>query len=53
MNVVRYVILHELAHRLEYNHTERFWNIVSVQQPDYLVAKEWLKGNGGLLERDF
>ncbi len=53
MNVVRYVILHELAHRLEYNHTERFWNIVSVQQPDYLTAKEWLKENGGLLERDF
>lgn len=53
MNVVRYVILHELAHRLEYNHTEKFWNIVSVQQPDYLTAKEWLKENGGLLERDF
>ncbi|WP_405332995.1 M48 family metallopeptidase [Fibrobacter sp.] len=53
MNVVRYVVLHELAHRLEYNHTDRFWNIVSVQQPDYLTAKEWLKENGGLLERDF
>lgn len=53
MNVIRYVILHELAHRLEYNHTEKFWNIVSVQQPDYQSAKEWLKENGGLLEKDF
>lgn len=53
MNVIRYVIIHELAHRLEYNHTGRFWNIVSIQQPDYLIAKEWLKENGGLLERDF
>lgn len=53
MNVVRYVVLHELAHRLEYNHTDRFWNIVSVQQPEYRTAKEWLKEYGGLLERDF
>ena len=44
--VINYVVIHELAHLLELNHSERFWNIVKVQMPNYLEAKEWLKGNG-------
>jgi hypothetical protein len=40
------VVIHELAHLIELNHSERFWNIVKVQMPNYLEAKEWLKGNG-------
>ncbi|MBL7794546.1 MAG: M48 family metallopeptidase [Saprospiraceae bacterium] len=45
--VINYVVIHELAHLLELNHSERFWNIVKVQMPNYLEAKEWLRGNGG------
>lgn len=48
--VIDYVIVHELAHLLEPNHTEEFWNIVAVQVPKYEKAKEWLRNNGGLLE---
>lgn len=44
--VINYVVIHELAHLLELNHSERFWNIVRVQMPNYLEAKEWLKKNG-------
>ena len=44
--VINYVVVHELAHLLELNHSERFWNIVKVQMPNYLEAKEWLRGNG-------
>ena len=44
--VINYVVIHELAHLIELNHSERFWNIVKVQIPNYLEAKEWLKGNG-------
>lgn len=44
--VINYVVVHELAHLIELNHSERFWNIVKVQMPNYLEAKEWLKGNG-------
>jgi predicted metal-dependent hydrolase len=52
MYVVDYVIVHELAHLLEANHTPRFWNIVRAQLPKMEKAKEWLKGNGGILEED-
>ena len=51
--VIDYIIVHELAHLLEPNHTPEFWNIVSVQLPHYSKAKEWLKENGKLLETDF
>lgn len=32
--------------REQFHHLERFWNIVKVQIPNYLEAKEWLKENG-------
>lgn len=44
--VIKYIVIHELAHLLELNHSERFWNIVKIQMPNYLEAKEWLKENG-------
>lgn len=53
MRVVEYIIVHELAHLLEPNHTPAFWNIVAVQLPHYEKAKEWLKQYGHLLEVDF
>ena len=53
MFVIDYVIVHELAHFLESNHTTKFWNIVEVQAPNYLKAKNWLKVHGGLLESEF
>ena len=53
INVIDYVIIHELAHLLENNHTPKFWNIVKIQHSDFQTAKEWLKENGNLLEIDF
>ncbi len=50
MFVIDYVVVHELAHLLETNHTPRFWNIVRTQIPMMEKAKVWLKENGGLLE---
>lgn len=44
--VINYVVIHELAHLIELNHTEHFWNIVRVQMPNYEEAKEWLRENG-------
>lgn len=51
--VIDYLVVHELAHFLEPNHTARFWNIIAVQVPYYEQAKEWLRQNGNLLEVDF
>lgn len=50
INVLNYVIVHELAHLIEPNHNDNFWNIIKVQIPKYLKAKQWLKMNGELLE---
>ncbi len=53
MYVLEYLIAHELVHLIENNHTPRFWNILSIQVPNYEKAKNWLKKNGQLLEVDF
>lgn len=53
MYVLEYLVAHELVHLMESNHTSRFWNILSIQVPNYLKAKEWLKDKGHLLEVDF
>ncbi len=50
MIVVDYLIVHELAHVLEPNHSQDFWNIVAVQVPSWGKARRWLKQHGGMLE---
>ncbi len=52
MFVIDYVIVHELAHLLEANHTSRFWNIVRTHAPRMERARNWLRENGQILERD-
>ena len=38
-----YVVVHELCHLHEFNHSPRFWALVGQQLPDYEVWKKWLK----------
>lgn len=52
MNVIEYIIVHELTHLLEANHTPEFWNRVRTSLPRYDVAKKWLKSYGYELEID-
>ena len=50
--VRRYVVIHELCHLKEMNHSPAFWRLVASQMPDYQKAKEWLKTEGRtLIER--
>ncbi|MGO8764025.1 MAG: M48 family metallopeptidase [Limisphaerales bacterium] len=44
-----YIILHELMHLRQMNHSEKFWREVRDVCPDYHDAKRWLKENPGLL----
>ena len=41
--LIEYVIVHELAHLLEMNHSTQFWNIVEEVLPDYRIRKQRLK----------
>ncbi len=47
--VMDYVIVHELCHRLEMNHSSRFWALVESVIPDYKKRKLWLKENGNAI----
>ncbi|SFV89766.1 Putative predicted metal-dependent hydrolase [hydrothermal vent metagenome] len=42
MYVIDYVIVHELAHLIEFNHSPKFWNIVKTQIGDFEDHKSWL-----------
>jgi len=44
--VIDYVIIHELAHLTELNHSPRFWKLVSDAMPDYKKKEKWLKEHG-------
>lgn len=44
--VLDYVVVHELAHRLEMNHSPAFWKIVEQVLPDYQERRRWLKEHG-------
>lgn len=48
-NVMEYVIVHELCHLKEMNHSIRFWRLVESVFPGYKVARIWLKSNGKTL----
>lgn len=50
--VLDYVVVHELSHRLEMNHSVRFWTQVEKVIPDYRKPRKWLKEHGsGLMLR--
>lgn len=44
--VLDYVVIHELAHLKQLNHSPAFWREVEKVLPDYRIRKEWLKSHG-------
>jgi len=49
VHVQDYIILHELCHLRELNHSRRFWKEVESVCPEYEAAESWLKKHGSLL----
>lgn len=47
--VINYVVIHELAHTIEKNHSRRFWSKVDLYTPAYKQHSKWLKNNKHLL----
>jgi hypothetical protein len=48
---INYLIVDELVHLRESNHTPAFWRRVQTAIPDYLGRKRWLAENGGAATR--
>lgn len=49
LEVIDYIVIHELVHLIEKNHSRSFWNKVFLLMPDYKSHKKWLNENGYLL----
>ncbi len=52
LEVLDYVVVHELCHRLELNHSPRFWALVGKVIPDYKKHQKWLKDNGSRVMKE-
>lgn len=44
--VFRYVVVHELCHRVHLDHSERFWALVARQMPGFEAQRRWLREHG-------
>lgn len=51
-NVLDYVVVHELCHRKEMNHSHEFWALVESIMPNYKEYRKWLRINGKNLTLD-
>lgn len=47
--VLDYVVVHELCHRIQMDHSPQFWAQVAAVLPDYEDCRKWLKENGSSL----
>jgi predicted metal-dependent hydrolase len=50
LEIIDYIVVHELAHIAEKNHSRAFWSQVERMLPDYHYRRKWLKNNGRLLD---
>lgn len=47
--VLDYLIVHELSHRAQMNHSRRFWEVVETVCPGHRSHRRWLRKNGRAL----
>ena len=51
VEVLDYVVAHEVAHLAQHNHSPAFWAVVEQLQPDMKIWRKWLKQHGTRLHR--
>ena len=49
IEILDYVVVHELCHLKHRNHSKEYWDYVEETTPDYADRRKWLKDNGGAL----
>jgi predicted metal-dependent hydrolase len=49
LNIIDYIIIHELFHLVEFNHSDHFWKLVEHALPTYKDCRTWLRINGSYL----
>lgn len=48
-SVIDYLVIHEVCHLKQMNHSSKFWGLVESLDPNFRVHKQWLKQNQGRL----
>lgn len=49
LNIIEYVVVHEVSHLVEANHSKKFWNLVASYIFDHEFKRKWLNKNGHML----
>lgn len=49
LEIIDYLIVHEMAHLKHRNHSHEYWDTVRQILPDYKIRRKWLKDNGNTL----
>ncbi len=49
-NIIDYIIIHELFHLIEFNHSDHFWELIEHVFPTYKDCRTWLKKNGAYVQ---
>jgi predicted metal-dependent hydrolase len=50
VEIIDYVIIHELIHLVELSHSKKFWHLVGLADPEYKKHREWLHRYGSLIK---
>jgi predicted metal-dependent hydrolase len=50
LEVIDYVIIHELMHLIEFDHSSQFWQLVKEADPDYKKHREWLTNHAPIIK---
>jgi len=50
LSIIDYVVVHELVHTVERNHSMRFWGKVAAVLPDYKIRQKWLRDNRAIFK---